>query len=302
MTNISVEIGGIKWKSPVSVASGTFGYGDEFDFYDVNQLGAIFTKSVTPERRIGNLPQRIAEVENGMLNAIGLANIGLDEFIAEKIPFYHEMYVPIYVNVAGKTVEDYKKVIAKLEKFAVIAGFEINISCPNVTAGGIEFGKFPDSCGRLIDDLRPLTEKPLFVKLSPNVADIAEIAKSAENSGADAITAINTLYGMAIDLDRKKSVLSTKIGGYSGSAVKPHALAQVYKCIQSVKIPVIGVGGISNLHDVMEFLLIGARAVQMGTVNFVNPMIALDITNAMSEFLEKRNVSCVTEWIGSLEN
>ncbi|HXK48876.1 MAG TPA: dihydroorotate dehydrogenase [Clostridiales bacterium] len=302
MAELSVNIGGgITLKNPVMTASGTFGYGEEFaELYDLSALGGIVTKAITPEVRIGNLMPRIAETEFGMLNSIGLANVGLDEFLEKKIPVIRTLNTVVIVNVAGKELKDYVKVAEALDGIDCIDGIEVNISCPNVKEGGVAFGTDPKVAAEVTREVRKVYKKHMMVKLSPNVTDITAIAKAAEGEGADSLSLINTLFGMAIDLKTFKPKIKSVVAGYSGPAIKPVALQAVYKCSKAVKIPLIGMGGIYTAEDVIEFLLAGATAVQVGTANFTNPLSAKTIAEGVRKFIEERNISDIKSLIGGM--
>ncbi|MDM8550185.1 dihydroorotate dehydrogenase [Desulfobacterales bacterium HSG2] len=299
---LQVDIGRIKLKNPVMTASGTFGYAREFeDLVDLNRLGAIIVKGLSLEPSKGNPPPRIVETPCGMLNAIGLENVGIEAFEKEKLPFLRGVSSPVLVNVYGKTVSEYAELAARIEDIEGIAGIEVNISCPNVKAGGVAFGVDPESAREVIRAVRKRTTRPLMVKLSPNVTDITEIARSAEDAGADSISLINTITGMAIDIETRRPRLANITGGLSGPAIRPVALRMVWQTAQSVKIPVIGIGGIMTASDALEFLIAGATAVQVGTANFVNPRATIEIIEGMEAFLTERKISGVTDIIGTLE-
>lgn len=304
MANLSVNIGGgIGLKNPVMTASGTFGYGEEFaELYDLSVLGGIVTKAITPELRPGNLMPRIAETEYGMLNSIGLANVGLDEFLSKKIPVIRTLNTVVIVNVAGKELKDYIKVAEALNGIDCIDGIEVNISCPNVKEGGVAFGTDPKVAAEVTREVRKVYKKHMMVKLSPNVTDITAIAKAAEGEGADSLSLINTLFGMAIDLKTLRPKIKSVVAGYSGPAIKPVALQAVYKCSKAVKIPLIGMGGIYSAEDVIEFMLAGATAVQVGTANFTNPTAAKTIAEGLERFLKDRNISDINSLIGGMIN
>ncbi len=298
----SVNIGNnIILKNPILTASGTFGYGFEFEnFFDLNKIGGIVTKAITPEVRPGNAIPRIAETECGMLNSIGLANIGLERFLKELVPKIEKLNTTVFVNVAGKTIEDYVLVAQNLANLDCVAGIEVNISCPNVKEGGNSFGADPQVAAKVTKEIRKVYQKHMMVKLSPNVTDITQIAKVVEAEGADSLSLINTLFGMAIDTRTFKSKIKNKVAGYSGPAIKPIAIANTYKCSKAVKIPLIGMGGISNYLDVVEFMLAGATAVQIGTSNFSDPMIAAKLAAELENFLREKNISDIKELIGGM--
>jgi dihydroorotate dehydrogenase (NAD+) catalytic subunit len=302
MTKLSVNIGaGISLKNPVLTASGTFGYGDEFEvLYDLSALGGIVTKAITPEPRAGNPMPRIAETECGMLNSIGLANLGLDEFVAKKLPVIEKFNTVVFVNVAGRELKDYIKVAEKLNEYSCIDGIEVNISCPNVKEGGVAFGTDPKVAAEVTREVRKVYKKHIMVKLSPNVTDITAVARAVEAEGADSLSLINTLFGMAIDIKTFRPKIKSVVAGYSGPAIKPVALQAVYKCSKAVKIPLIGMGGIYTAEDVVEFMLAGAAAVQIGTANFTNPMSAFNIAKGLEAFCKNRNISDINSLIGGM--
>ena len=302
MLKTIVNIGnGIKLKNPIMTASGTFGYGDEFaELYDLGKLGGIVTKAITPEQRIGNPIPRITETEYGMLNSIGLANLGLDDFVTKKIPFIEKFKTVVFVNVAGKEIRDYIEVAEKLNDIDCIDGIEVNISCPNVKEGGVAFGTDPKVAAEVTREVRKVYKKHMMVKLSPNVTDITNIAEAVEDAGADSLSLINTLFGMAIDTKTFKPKVKSIVAGYSGPGIKPVALQAVYKCSQTVKIPLIGMGGIISADDVIEFLLAGATAVQIGTANFTNPLAALNIVNDLEKILKSRKITDINSLIGGM--
>ncbi len=300
--DMSVRIGDLLMPNPVGVASGTFGYGEEYAaLLDLGQLGALYTKAVTPEYRAGNPVPRLVDTPAGMLNSIGLANPGLDAFIAEKLPGLKTRRCPVIVNVAGKTEDDYVRVLERLEAEDGIAGYEINVSCPNVAHGGLAFGTEPAQVERLTRRLRDSLatradgagRRPLIIKLSPNVTDITVIARAAEAGGADAVSCINTLVGMVIDTKAKKTVLAMKTGGLSGPAIRPVGVAMVYKASRAVSIPVIGLGGITDADDALQYLLAGAVAVQVGTALFSRPEAPLEILAGIRTFMEREGISRV---------
>jgi len=301
MIKMQVDIGNLKLKNPVLVASGTFGYGDELiELFDVGQLGGIVTKSLTLKPRAGNPPPRIVETPCGMLNSIGLANIGVDRFIAEKLPILRSFKTAIIVNVAGKRIEDYCEVIKRIEDAGGVDAYEINISCPNVKEGGLEFGTSREMTAKIVNSVRKATDKTLIIKLTPNVTKISEIAKVCKDEGADAVSLINTVVGMAIDIKTRKPKLSTITGGLSGPAIKPIAIAKVFEVFQNVDIPIIGIGGIMNWMDAVEFLIAGAKAIQVGTANFVDPTASIQILNGIISYCEENKISDINDLIGSI--
>ncbi|GAE15508.1 Il-IS_2, transposase [Bacteroides pyogenes JCM 6292] len=278
MADLNVNIGELKMKSPVMTASGTFGYGEEFtDFIDIARIGGIVVKGTTLHKREGNLYPRMVETPSGMLNAVGLQNKGVDYFVEHIYPRIKDVQTNIIVNVSGSAIEDYVKTAEILNELDKIPAIELNISCPNVKQGGMSFGVSAKAASEVVKAVRSAYKKTLIVKLSPNVTDITEIARAAEESGADSISLINTLLGMAIDAERKRPVLSTITGGLSGPAVKPVALRMVWQVSNVVNIPVIGMGGIMNWKDAVEFMLVGASAVQIGTANFVDPRVTIQV-------------------------
>jgi len=300
--NLKVEVGGIKMKNPVMTASGTFGYGEEFTpFINLNKLGGMILKGITLKPKMGNPPPRIIETPSGMLNAIGLQNVGVEALIKEKLPQLQRYNTPVIINISGEIIEEYIKLAAKLDQFAdIIAGLEINISCPNVKKGGMAWGTDARLTYQVVDKIRKITKLPLIVKLSPNVTSIKEIALAAEESGADVISLINTLVGMAVDINSAHPKLANISGGLSGPAIKPVALWMVWQVFQVVKIPIIGVGGIMNAEDALEFILAGARAIQVGTANLVNPDVSIDIIEGIKKYLIEKNIENINELVGSL--
>lgn len=301
MVNISTKIGGLNLKNPVLTASGTFGYGTEYkDLVDLNSLGGIIVKGTTLNPREGNDYPRMAETPSGMLNAVGLQNKGVDYFINNIYPTISNYDTEIIVNVSGATVSDYVAVAERISELDKINAIEVNISCPNVKQGGMVFGTTAEGASEITSAIRRIYNKTLIVKLSPNVTDIVSIAKAVEDSGADSVSLINTLLGMAIDVEHQKPVLSTITGGLSGPAVRPVAVRMVWQVAKAVKIPVIGLGGISSGRDAMEFILAGASAVQVGTANFIYPNITLEIINYIKEYCTRHNVKDITELIGAV--
>ena len=302
LSNTKVKIGSISFENPIWVASGTFGYGTEIpELVDVEKLGAIVTKSITLNPREGNPPPRIVETSSGMINSIGLANIGVDKYISEMIPIYKNIKTKIIMNVAGTDIDEYIRVIEKIESISSdIAGYEINISCPNVKKGGMEFGVDCDMTAKLTSELRKRTKRLLIMKLSPNVSDIVSIGMSAQNEGADAVSAINTLVGMSINSNSGKSNIYTTYGGLSGPAIKPIGLALVNKLYDKLSIPIVGIGGIVSSEDVAEYLLAGSTAVQVGTANYRNPGIGENMVDSLNRWIEKSKWDSIDDMIGKV--
>ena len=295
MTDIKVKIAGKEFKNPVTVASGTFGSGREYsEFIELSKLGAVTTKGVSNVAWEGNPTPRIAEVYGGMLNAIGLQNPGVDVFMERDLPFLEQQNTGIIVNVCGKTIEDYIEVVERLSESSVDM-FEINISCPNVKEGGIAFGQSPDLVKEITSTLKSRSKKPIIMKLSPNVTDITVMARAAQEAGADAISLINTITGMKIDIHKRKFVLDNKTGGMSGPAIKPIALRMVYQAAQVVDIPIIAMGGITTAEDAIEFIMAGASMVSLGTANFYNPYASLEIVEGIEEYLQQNAISNIDE-------
>ena len=303
MADLRIKIGSVDFKNPIFVASGTYGYGTEVsELADITVLGAIVTKSVTRYPREGNPPPRIVETPSGMLNSIGLANIGVEAYIKKMIPLYEELKTPIIMNIAGSTDDEYCEVLELTELVSSnIVGYEINISCPNVNAGGMEFGVDCDLTEQLTTRLRKLTDRLLIMKLSPNVTDIAAIGVAAEKGGADALSAINTLVGMSINTTNKKSNIHYGYGGLSGPAIKPVGLACVHKIYQAVDIPLIGIGGITSADDVLEYVLAGAVAVEVGTANYRDPNVGSSILVELDTLLDQNDIGSVPEFVGKVE-
>ncbi len=300
--SLAVEIAGIKFKNPVMPASGTFGYGQEYASYlDLNQLGAVVTKGLSLHPKAGNNTPRTCETVSGMLNAIGLQNVGVDAFIRDKLPFLKQFDSPVIVNFFGNTQDEYGEVAARLNDVPGIAALEMNISCPNVKHGGIVFGTDPKAASAVISLVRKRTNKPLIVKLTPNVTDIRVTARAAEDAGADVLSLINTLTGMAVDVKTRRPRLANTIGGLSGPAIRPIAVRLVHQVVQAVEIPVIGVGGISRAIDALEFLIVGACAVQVGTANFIDPHAMATIIAGLEEFCRDEGISDINDLIGTLE-
>ena len=295
MTDIKVKIAGKEFKNPVTVASGTFGSGREYsEFIELSKLGAVTTKGVSSVPWEGNPTPRIAEVYGGMLNAIGLQNPGVDVFIERDLPFLEQQNTGIIVNICGKTIEDYIEVVERLSESSVDM-FEINISCPNVKEGGIAFGQSPDLVKEITSTLKSRSKKPIIMKLSPNVTDITVMARAAQEAGADAISLINTITGMKIDIHKRKFVLANKTGGMSGPAIKPIALRMVYQAAQVVDIPIIAMGGITTAEDAIEFIMAGASMVSVGTANFYNPYASLEIVEGIEKYLQQNAISNIDE-------
>jgi dihydroorotate dehydrogenase (NAD+) catalytic subunit len=300
--NLSVEIGRLRLRNPVMTASGTFGYGEEYAPYvDLSRLGAIVVKGLSLKPRMGNPPSRIVETPCGMLNAVGLQNVGVNAFIREKLPFLTQFDLPVIANIFGESVEEYVKVAEILSQASGVHALEVNISCPNVKKGGIAFGANPDMAADVTRRVKASTDLPVIVKLTPNVTDIAEIAESVEAAGADAISLINTITGMSVDIERRVPHLRNITGGLSGPAIKPVALRMVWQVIQRVSVPVIGLGGIMTARDALEFLIVGARAVQVGTAHFIHPHAAIDILEGIEDYLEQHQFDDINQLIGTLK-
>ncbi|OEH84735.1 dihydroorotate dehydrogenase B catalytic subunit [Desulfuribacillus stibiiarsenatis] len=297
--SLAVDLGFLQLKNPIMPASGCYGFGKEYaQYYDLNKLGAIVVKATTPHERLGNSVPRIAETPAGMLNAIGLQNPGVEVVLEKELPWLKQYDTPVIVNIAGSTLEEYIEVAEKLNQAENVAALEVNISCPNVKAGGLAFGTDCVMAEKVIREVKNISRYPIIAKLSPNVTDIVSISQSVEQAGADAVSLINTLLGMAIDVHRQKPVLANVMGGLSGPAVKPVALRMVWQVSSAVKIPVIGIGGITTGNDVVEFLLAGASAVQIGTANFVDPYACINILQELEEFLSTKSITDIQELIG----
>lgn len=302
MADLNVKIGELQVKNPVMTASGTFGYGEEFaDFIDISRIGGIIVKGTTLHKREGNLYPRMAETPSGMLNTVGLQNKGVHYFVKYIYPRIKDIKTHIIVNVSGSAIEDYVETASIINELVNIPAIELNISCPNVKQGGMAFGVTSKGAEEVVKAVRQVYKKTLIVKLSPNVTDITEIARAAEAGGADSVSLINTLLGMAIDAEKRRPVLSTVTGGMSGAAVKPIALRMVWQVAKSVKIPVIGLGGIMNARDAIEFMLAGATAIQIGTANFIDPTITLKVIDGINDYLERHRFNSVNDIIGALE-
>ncbi len=302
MVDLNVNIGGLSLKNPVMTASGTFGYGEEFaDFFDLSRLGGIIVKGTTLHHREGNPYPRMAETPSGMLNAVGLQNKGVDYFVNNIYPRIKDIDTNFLVNVSGSCIEDYVATAEKVAELEGIPGIELNISCPNVKQGGMAFGTKCESAAAVVRAVRQAYPKTLIVKLSPNVTDITEIARAVEAEGADAVSLINTLLGMAIDARTRKPLLSTVTGGLSGACVKPIALRMVWQTYHAVKIPIVGLGGIMNATDAIEFILAGASAIEIGTANFIDPQIGEKVVDGIASYLEDNGMMSVKELIGALQ-
>lgn len=299
---MAVQIGPLKLKNPVMTASGTFGYGEEYAGYiDLNNLGAIVVKGLSLKPRLGNPPPRIMETTGGMLNAVGLQNVGVDAFIDEKLPFLRKCDVAVIANIYGETYDDYKKVAQRLSAAKGVHALEVNISCPNVKNGGLSFGANPKIAAKVTSIVKNETSLPVIVKLTPNVTDITSIALAVEKAGADAVSLINTLTGMSVDLKTRRPHLKNITGGLSGPAIKPVALRMVWQVVQKVSVPVIGIGGIMTPEDALEFLIVGAKAVQIGTANFVNPRATMEILAGIKDYLIDSKIKDVNELIGTFQ-
>lgn len=302
MADLSVNIGKLELKNPVLTASGTFGYGEEFaDFIDLTRLGGFIVKGTTLHPREGNPYPRMAETPMGMLNAVGLQNKGVHHFVEHIYPRLKHLDTNVIVNVSGSSVEDYSETAAIIDELPKIPAIELNISCPNVKHGGMTFGVHPEAAAEVVSAVRKAYHKTLIVKLTPNVTDITEIAKAVEGAGADSVSLINTMLGMAIDAERRKPLLSTVTGGLSGPCVKPVALRMVWQVAKAVKVPVVGLGGIMNATDAIEFLLAGATAVELGTANFIDPAVTVKVVDGINEYLDRHGFKSVKEIIAALE-
>ncbi len=301
-TDLSVKIGNLNLKNPILLASGTIGYGNEIaQFTDLSKLGGIVTKSLSLKPRKGNPPQRIVETPSGMLNAIGLANVGVEVFIKEKIPFLKELKTTLICNIAASSIDEYIECVNILKNECTIKAFEINVSCPNVKDGGLEFGNNLNVVGHITEKVRVATDKPIIIKLSPNVSRISDFARVVKENGGDAVSAINTLVGTAFDIYSRKPKIKNITGGLSGPAIKPVALAKVLEIKRNVDIPIIGIGGIMNWKDAVEFMIAGASAVQLGTVNFINPNAGVEILQGLSEYCQKNSIENISSLTGSYQ-
>ncbi len=300
--NMAVEIGGLALKNPVMTASGTFGYAREFEsLIDLNRLGAIIVKGLALKPVKGNPPPRIVETACGMLNAIGLENVGIDAFETDKMPFLRTLQPPIIANIYGTMIEEYAALAERIDAIEGVAAVEVNISCPNVKAGGVVFGVDPFAAERVVTAVRERTRKTVIVKLSPNVTDVTVIARSVEAAGADALSLINTITGMAIDIETRRPRLANITGGLSGPAIKPVALRMVWQVARTARVPIIGLGGIMRAEDAIEFFIAGATAVQIGTANFVNPRATLDVITGIECYLERNGIKDIADLVGTLE-
>jgi len=301
-TDLTVNIGGLKLQNPVMTASGTFGYAREFEqLVDLNRLGGIIVKGLSLKPAKGNPPPRIVETQCGMLNAIGLENVGVEAFVREKLPFLQSLVPPVIVNIYGRFEDEYAQLAARIDRIEAIAAIEVNISCPNVKAGGMAFGVDPKAAFNVIRAVRNQTSKTLIVKLSPNVTDITEIALAVQDAGAECVSLINTITAMVVDIDTRRPRLSNITGGLSGPAIKPVALRMVWQVAQVAKVPIIGIGGIMKAEDALEFIIAGASAIQVGTANFINPHATTDIIDGIEKFMVERNIDKISELIGTLE-
>ena len=298
--DLTVKIGKMIFKNPVIVSSGTFGFGEEFeDFFDLNQLGAIISKGISLSPMKGNPPPRIFETEGGIINSIGLQNPGFQEFIKNKLPYYKNLKTHLIINFFGNTQKEYIELARRFDSVSGISGLEMNISCPNIKKGGIVFGTDPQMVYLLVRQVRKATKLTLIVKLSPNVTDIALMAKSAEDGGADAVSLVNTFRAMAVNIHTRKPELGNIIGGLSGPAIKPIALRMVWEVSQAVKIPIIGIGGIMNVEDAIEFILVGASAIQIGTANLINPKTGIEVINGIKSYLIDNKINHIQKLIGA---
>jgi len=298
--DLTVRVGSLKFRNPILLASGTVGYGNEIsDFVDLNKIGGIVTKSLSLKPRKGNPPQRIVETPAGMLNAIGLQNVGVEEFLKEKIPFLKKFDVPLICNIAASTVEEYVECTRLLTSEEFIKGFEINVSCPNVKEGGLQFGNDLSAVGKITQRVKAVTNKPVIVKLSPNVSYISEFAKVVKEEGGDAVSAINTLVGTSFNINTRKPKIFNVFGGLSGPAIKPIALAKVLEIKQKVDIPIVGIGGIMNWKDVVEFMIVGASAIQIGTLNFIDPTASGKMVSDLENYCIENNIQKISDLTGS---
>jgi dihydroorotate dehydrogenase (NAD+) catalytic subunit len=300
--DLSVQLGPLRLRNPVMVASGTFGYGREYaDFCNPARLGAVVAKGISLRPRPGNPPPRLVETPAGLINSIGLENVGVEAFLKTKLPYLKEQKVPVIVNVFGNALEEYSELAARLDGVEGIAALEINISCPNVKEGGMVFGTDPAMAASVVDAVRNSTSLPIITKLTPNVTSIADIARAAVDAGSDMISCINTVAAMAVDAISRRPKLANIFGGLSGPAIKPIALRCTYEVVRAVNVPIIGIGGITNATDALEFLLVGAKAIQVGTANFINPTVTLDIIEGIARFLTVEGLTSIEDYIGTLD-
>lgn len=300
--NMSVKIGRLKLKNPIMTASGTFGYGEEYaDYVDLNKLGAVVVKGLSLKPRAGNPPPRIMETPGGMLNAVGLQNIGVEAFISEKLPFLRKFDTKVIANIYGESYDEYKKVAQKLTAAKGVHAVEVNISCPNVQKGGLSFGADAKTAAAVTRKVKEATDLPVIVKLTPNVTDITAIAVAVEKAGADALSLINTITAMSVDIFTRKPHLKNITGGLSGPAIKPVALRMVWQVLQKVSIPVIGIGGIMNAEDALAFLMLGAKAVQIGTANFINPQATMEVIGGIKRYMEMTGIKNISKIIGTFK-
>ncbi len=299
--DFSVDISGLHFKNPILTASGTFGYGLEFtQFFDISELGGFCTKGLSLKPLPGNPPGRIFETPGGMLNAIGLENVGIEGFIRDKLPLLEPYDTHVVTNIFATTIEEFIAVTDKLNPYPKISAFELNISCPNIKEGGVQFGHDPKMTFQVVNAVRKVAQKPLWVKLSPNVTDITVFARACEDAGADAVTLVNTFVGMSVDVNRRRPTLSNVTGGLSGPAIRPLAVRLVYQAAQAVRIPVIGIGGITSAKDALEFMVAGARAIQIGTANFFDPMVSIKVIRGLRRYCEERKINNISEIVGML--
>ena len=302
MSDLSVQLGTLRLKNPILTASGTFGYGTEYgEYYNINLLGGIVTKTITLLPREGNPTPRLAETPCGMLNSIGLANVGVDRFLREKLPELEMLDTTVIVNVAGNTVEEYGEVVEKIQEHRRVDAIELNVSCPNVKQGGLTFGTDAETTKKIVARVRQATKKPLFVKLTPNVTHIVSVALAAVEGGADGLSLINTVLGMGVNIETKQPLLARGIGGLSGPAIKPIALAKVWQVARAVSVPIIGIGGIMTWRDVVEFLIVGATAVEVGTLSFVEPEGPVKILTGLQQYCLEKGITKITDLVGTLK-
>jgi len=302
MTDLSVHIGPLKLKNPVLTASGTFGYGTEYrDYFDMSELGGIVTKTITLHPREGNPIPRIAETPCGMLNSIGLANVGVDRFVSDKLPELEGMDTAVIVNIAGSSIDEYAEVAERVQGHPRVDALEVNISCPNVKKGGLAFGTDADITREIVSRVRKTTKKAVIVKLTPNVTDITSIARAAVEGGADGLSLINTILGMGVDIETRKPLIARVVAGLSGPAIKPAALAKVYQVAQNISVPIIGIGGIMDWQSAVEFFIVGAVAVEIGTLSFVQPDGALQVVRGIEQYCEEKGIDTLTDLVGTLQ-